>query len=107
MFQTIKKAFQMKDIRMKLMFTFLFMLLYRLGCYVPVPGIGEALIGDEALGELSYLGIMNMMTGGALSQGTWFAMGIGPYINASIIIQLLTVAIPYLERLSKEDGGRK
>ena len=98
----------MKDIRIKLLFTFLFMILYRLGCYIPVPGIGEYLITDEQLDKVSYLGIMSMMTGGALMNGTWFAMGIGPYINSSIIIQLLTVAIPYLERLSKEgESGRR
>ena len=108
MFETIKKAFQMKDIRIKLLFTFLFIVLYRLGCYIPVPGIGGELITEDQLGSVSYLGIMSMMTGGALMNGTWFAMGIGPYINSSIIIQLLTVAIPYLERLSKEgESGRR
>ena len=108
MFETIKKAFQMKDIRIKLLFTFLFIVLYRLGCYIPVPGIGDYLITQEELNKVSYLGIMSMMTGGALMNGTWFAMGIGPYINSSIIIQLLTVAIPYLERLSKEgESGRR
>ena len=108
MFETIKKAFQMKDIRIKLLFTFLFIVLYRLGCYIPVPGIGGELITEGQLESVSYLGIMSMMTGGALMNGTWFAMGIGPYINSSIIIQLLTVAIPYLERLSKEgESGRR
>ena len=108
MFETIKKAFQMKDVRMKLLFTFLFIVLYRLGCYIPVPGIGDYLITQQELNKVSYLGIMSMMTGGALMNGTWFAMGIGPYINSSIIIQLLTVAIPYLERLSKEgENGRR
>ena len=109
MFETLKNAFKVKEIRVKIWWTLAFLLLYRLGCYIPVPGIGEALISDADLANVSYLSIMSMMSGGALAQGTWFAMGISPYINASIIIQLLTVAIPALERLSKagEDGRRK
>ena len=109
MFETLKNAFKVKEIRVKIWWTLFFLLLYRLGCFIPVPGIGNELISDESLAEVSYLNIMSMMSGGALQQGTWFAMGISPYINASIIIQLLTVAIPALERLSKagEDGRRK
>ena len=109
MFETLKNAFKVKEIRVKIWWTLLFILLYRLGCYIPVPGIGSQLIGSEDLGSVSYLSIMSMMTGGALASGTWFAMGISPYINASIIIQLLTVAIPALETMSKsgEDGRRK
>lgn len=109
MFETLKNAFKVKEIRMKIWFTLLFVLIYRLGCYIPVPGIGDSLIAQSKLNEVSYLNIMSMMSGGALSQGTWFAMGIGPYINASIIIQLLAVAIPALERLSKqgEEGQKK
>lgn len=109
MFETLKNAFKVKEIRVKIWWTLLFILLYRLGCYIPVPGIGESLISSDALTSVSYLNIMSMMTGGALSQGTWFAMGIGPYINSSIIIQLLTVAIPALERMSKagEEGRRR
>ena len=109
MFETIKNAFKVKEIRVKILWTLLFLLLYRLGCHIPVPGIGLELISEAKIGEVSYLNIMAMMNGGALQQGTWFAMGISPYINASIIIQLLTVAIPALERMSKagEEGRRK
>lgn len=108
MFETLKQAFKVKEIRVKIWFTLLLLLVYRLGCYIPVPGIGTELIDNETINSLSYLSIMNMMTGGSLQTGTLFAMGIGPYINSSIIIQLLAVAIPSLERLSKQgEEGRK
>ena len=107
MFETLKNAFKVKEIRIKIYWTLLFLLLYRIGCYIPVPGIGTSLIPDE-FSSNSYLSIMSMMTGGSLANGTLFAMGIGPYINASIIMQLLAVAIPPLERLSKQgEEGRK
>ncbi|MBR2385011.1 MAG: preprotein translocase subunit SecY [Clostridia bacterium] len=107
MFETLKNAFKVKEIRIKIYWTLLFLLLYRIGCYIPVPGIGTSLIPDE-FSNNSYLSIMSMMTGGSLANGTLFAMGIGPYINASIIMQLLAVAIPPLERLSKQgEEGRK
>lgn len=107
MFETLKNAFKVKEIRIKIYWTLLFLLLYRIGCYIPVPGIGTSLIPDE-FSTNSYLSIMSMMTGGSLANGTLFAMGIGPYINASIIMQLLAVAIPPLERLSKQgEEGRK
>ena len=107
MFETLKNAFKVKEIRIKIYWTLLFLLLYRIGCYIPVPGIGEQLF-DSIEQSSSYLNIMSMMTGGSLANGTFFAMGIGPYINASIIMQLLAVAIPPLERLSKQgEEGRK
>ncbi len=108
MFETLKKAFKIKEIRVKIWYTLLFLLIYRVGSYIPIPGIGDKLLDSGALESLTYLNIMNMMTGGSLAQGTFFAMGIGPYINASIIMQLLAVAIPSLERLSKQgEEGRK
>ena len=108
MFKTLVNAFKVKEIRVKIWMTLLFVLIYRVGCYIPVPGVGTGSFA-AALESVSYLNIMSMMTGGSLANGTWFAMGIGPYINASIIIQLLTVAIPALERLSKqgEEGQKK
>ena len=107
MFETLKQAFKVKEIRIKIYITLALLLVYRIGCYIPVPGIGSELIG-AGFENLSYLNIMNMMTGGSLQSGTLFAMGIGPYINSSIIIQLLAVAIPSLERLSKQgEEGRK
>lgn len=108
MFETLKNAFKVKEIRHKIYWTLLFLLLYRIGCYIPVPGVGTTLLDESDLGSASYLNIMSMMTGGSLQNGTLFAMGIGPYINASIIMQLLAVAIPPLERLSKQgEEGRK
>ena len=102
MFQTLVKAFKIKEVRRKIFITLLILLVYRIGCYIPVPGVGGSLIADSELEKFTYLQIMNAMTGSSLMYGTLFAMGIGPYINASIIIQLLTVGIPALERLSKQ-----
>lgn len=108
MFETLKQAFKVKEIRIKIWITLALLLVYRFGCYIPVPGVGTSLIASDTVNSLSYLNIMNMMTGGSLQTGTLFAMGIGPYINSSIIIQLLAVAIPSLERLSKQgEEGRK
>ena len=105
MFQTIVNAFKLKDVRKKILITIALLFIYRLGCYIPVPGVTMF----NGLSDFNFLEIMNGVSGGALSQGTFFAMGIGPYINASIIIQLLSVGIPALERLSKqgEEGKRK
>lgn len=108
MFENIKKAFTDKDIRKKILLTVLFIVIYRLGCFIPVPGIDVSSFAEYFKSSLSYLGIMNAITGGSLSQGTLLALGVGPYINASIIIQLLTAAIPSLEKLSKQgEEGRK
>ncbi len=105
MFQTIVNAFKIKEVRNKILITIALLFIYRLGCYIPVPGVDVF----EGIGDYNFLTIMSAVSGGALQYGTFFAMGIGPYINASIIIQLLTVGIPALERLSKqgEEGRRK
>ena len=105
MFQTIVTAFKLPDVRKKILITIALLFIYRLGCYIPVPGVQVF----EGLNQATFLEIMSAVSGGALLNGTFFAMGIGPYINASIIIQLLTVGIPALERLSKqgEEGKRK
>ncbi len=105
MFQTIINAFKIKEVRRKILITIALIFVYRLGCYIPVPGV----TAFSGLTEYSFLQIMNAVSGSALQYGTFFAMGIGPYINASIIIQLLSVGIPALERLSKqgEEGRRR
>ncbi len=107
MFETIKNCFKVKEIRKKIWMTLLLLLIFRLGCYIPVPGIDTATFG-EAIKENTFLDLMSSITGGSLGNATLFALGISPYINASIIIQLLTVGIPALERLSKQgEEGRK
>ncbi len=106
MFETLKNAFRNKDIRKKILLTLLILLIFRVGCYIPVPGLLRDYF--EISGN-TFLTLMSDITGGALSSGTLFALGIGPYINASIIMQLLAVGIPPLERLSKqgEEGKKK
>ena len=99
MFETIRNALKIKDVRNKILWTILFVVIYRLGCYITVPGLQAIEIED---GTTSIMGLLNSITGSALSQGTIFSLGISPYINSSIIVQLLTVAIPALERWSKE-----
>ncbi len=107
MFQTIVNAFKIKEVRRKILITIALIFIYRLGCYIPVPGVHP--FAESGLADFSFLQIMSAVSGGALGQATFFAMGIGPYINASIIIQLLTAGIPALERLSKqgEEGKKK
>lgn len=108
MFETLKNAFKVKEIRKKIFITLLLLLVYRLGCYIPVPGLDSQQFASVIEGN-NFLNLMNSVTGGALASGTLFALGIGPYINASIIMQLLAVGIPALERLSKqgEEGKKK
>ena len=108
MFKTLRDAFKVKEIRNGLLFTFFVMIVLRIGSVIPVPGINTdalALFLDSKLGQN---GVLNMMTGGSFSQMTIFALGVTPYITSSIIIQLLTIAIPFLEEMSKDgDDGRK
>lgn len=108
MLETLKKAFQSKEIRHKIFMMLLLLLVFRLGCFIPVPGLDRTTFGNSINGT-DFLNLMSSITGGALANGTLFALGIGPYINASIIMQLLAVGIPALERLSKqgEDGRKK
>ncbi len=109
MFKTFANAWKIEELRKKIIFTLMVILVFRIGTAIPVPFISgdglKALVGETG----SLLGYFDMLTGGSFSQATIFALSVTPYINASIIMQLLTVAIPALERLSKEgeDGRRK
>ncbi len=108
MFQTIKNAWKIPDLRKKILFTLLMIVVFRFGSFIPVPFLSPEIIKSLITSEDSLLNLMNTFSGGAFSQATIFAMSISPYINASIIMQLLTVAIPALERISKEgEEGRK
>ena len=111
MFKTLKNAWSIPELRKKLMFTLLILMLYRLGNVIPVPFINTTALSQYFDNVLSstILGLYNAMSGTAFSQATVLALSIQPYINSSIIIQLLCVAIPALERMSKEEGeeGKK
>ena len=106
MFTTLRNAWKIPELRKKLLFVLLILLIYRVGNAVPVPYVNVAALSEYFTQNLSdnVLGLYNMLSGSALSRATVLALSIQPYINASIIIQLLTVAIPALERLSKEGG---
>ena len=110
MLQTLRNAWKIEELRKKILFTLLILALYRLGNAIPVPYVNVAALQTYfAQLQNTVLGLLNVMSGGAFSQATIFALSIQPYINASIIIQLLCIAIPALERMSKEEGeeGRK
>ncbi len=111
MFKTLRNAWSIPDLRKKLIFTVFILLIYRIGSVIPVPFVNVANMAayfDASL-ENTILGLYNAMSGSAFSQASIMALGIQPYINSSIIIQLLCVAIPALERMSKEQGeiGKK
>lgn len=107
MFEVFRNAWKVTELRKKILYTLFIIVIFRFGSAVFVPFLDSSAIANM-LGEGTLLSYLDTMTGGSLSQGTLFAMSITPYINASIIIQLLTVAIPALERLSKEgEEGRK
>src|SRR3954466_4273768 len=104
MLQTILNSFSVPDIRKKLMFTAAILALYRLGAYIPSPGVDPNVLSDNLnnVGGSNILGFLNLFSGGSLSRLSLFALGIMPYITASIILQLMTVVVPSLERLQKE-----
>ena len=108
MIQTFVNAWKVQELRRKILFTLMIILLYRIGANLFIPYINI----DEVARYSSFLndgifGMLSTMSGGAFSQGTFFAVGVSPYITASIVIQLLSIAIPALERLSKDEAGKK
>ena len=110
MLKTLREAFAQKDLRHKILLTLGLMLIYCVGCFLPIPGIDPDVFSSavDSSGSNSFLSLLSSLTGGALSKGAWFAIGVSPYITSSIVIQLLTVAVPALARLSKQGSeGRK
>ena len=107
MFKVLGNAWKIADLRKKILYTLFILLIYRLGCVIPVPGTNAAYIASQ-VENYSLLGFLNVFSGGGLQNMSIFALGVIPYINASIIMNLLTIAIPALERMSKEgEDGRK
>jgi len=104
MLKVLGNAFAIPEIRRKLAFTAAMLALYRLGSYIPVPGVESDALADiqDNFSGSNILGFLNVFSGGSLSRLSLFALGIMPYITASIILQLLTVVVPSLEKLSKE-----
>ncbi|MFR5567221.1 MAG: preprotein translocase subunit SecY, partial [Clostridium sp.] len=110
MFKTIRNAFKVKELRAKILYTFMMLVVIRFGCQLPIPGIQTTFFADWfAKQTTDVFGFFNAMTGGSFSSMSIFALSITPYITSSIIIQLLTIAIPKLEELQKdgEDGRKK
>ena len=108
MLSAIKNAWSIPDLRKKITFTLWMLLIFRIGSYIPVPGIASDILA-ERMSASSLFDFMNILSGGSFKQLTIFAMGVIPYINASIILQLLTMVVPYFEKLAKEgqEGRRK
>lgn len=103
MLETIRNAWKIPDLRKKILYTILLLVVYRFGSTIPVPGIDPTALAELFNSSDSVFGILNLISGNAMQQMTIFALGISPYINASIILNLLTVAIPALERMQRED----
>ena len=109
MFKILKNAWSVPDLRKKILIVLGLLLVFRFGSYIPVPGINRDVLAQLMSSDQNgFFGMFNIISGGAFSNLSIFAMSITPYINASIIIQLLTVAIPSLEKMAKEGNeGRK
>ena len=107
--ETIKNIWKIEDLRGRLITTFLFVLIYRFGSFVILPGIDPgALTALKAQTSGGLLGLLNMFSGGAFANASIFALGIMPYISASIVIQLLTIAVPYFQKMQREgESGRR
>ena len=106
MLESLRKMWKINDLRKKIIYTFLMLVVYRLVGVIPAPGVDAVkVLTSQNVADLPLLGLVNMMTGNNFSQMTIMAMGITPYINASIIMQLLTIAIPALERMQRDEEG--
>ena len=104
MFKTIINAFKTPDVRKRILYTLLLIVLFRLGCYITIPGVDTFALNEAMSNSNGMAGLINIISGGAFSRFSIFAMSITPYITASIVIQLLGIVIPSLERLMKEGG---
>ncbi len=109
MFKTIKNALKTPDVRKRVLYTLLLIVIFRIGCYITVPGVNSITLNEAMASNNGVAGLIDMISGGAFSRFSVFAMSISPYITASIVIQLLGMIIPSLEKLTKEGGeeGRK
>ena len=109
MFKTIKNALKTPDVRKRLLYTLVLIVLFRLGCYITVPGVNTIVLNEAMTSSNGIAGFIDIISGGAFSRFSIFAMSISPYITASIVVQLLAMVIPSLERMAKEGGeeGRK
>ena len=109
MFKTIKNALKTPDVRKRLLYTLVLIILFRLGCYITVPGVNTVILNEAMSSNNGLVGFIDIISGGAFSRFSIFAMSISPYITASIVVQLLAMVIPSLERLVKEGGeeGKK
>ena len=107
MLETLRNAFKIKDVRQRIIFTFMMLIVVRIGCELPVPGVDGSVFKDF-FSSSDGLGFFDALTGGSFENMSVFALNITPYITSSIIMQLLTIAIPALEEMQKEGGeGRK
>ena len=109
MFKTLRNAFQVADIRKRIAYTFMMLVVVRLGSLLPAPGVDASVLSSYFSGQYSAFNFLNVFTGGSLEQMSIFALSISPYITSSIIVQLLTIAIPKLEEMQKdgEEGKKK
>ena len=109
MFKTIKNALKTPDVRKRLIYTLILIVLFRLGCYITVPGVNTIVLNQAMTSSNGLSGFIDIISGGAFSRFSIFAMSISPYITASIVVQLLAMIIPSLERMVKEGGeeGKK
>ena len=109
MWQILENSWKIDELRSRILFTLAMVAVFRLGCQIPTPGVNPDEVAKLFEGQQGVLGFLNMFSGGALERFSVFSLGIAPYINASIIMQLLVYVVPYLEKLQKEEGaeGRK
>jgi len=109
MWQILENSWRIQELRGRILFTLAMVAVFRLGCQIPTPGVNPEEVAKLFEGQQGVLGFLNMFSGGALERFSVFSLGIAPYINASIIMQLLVYVVPYLEKLQKEEGaeGRK
>ncbi|MGN6569130.1 MAG: preprotein translocase subunit SecY, partial [Flavipsychrobacter sp.] len=104
--ETLKNIWSIEELRKRILFTILLVAVYRVGCYITLPGLNPALLNDNG-GPGGLLGILNMFAGGAFSRASIFALGVMPYISASIFMQLAGIVIPQVAKLQKEESGRR
>src|SRR5690606_30654762 len=107
LFTTLSNIWKIEDLRVRILNTLLFLLIYRVGSFIVLPGVSATALDNQQARE-GILGLLNMFAGGSFARASIFALGVMPYISASIVVQLLGIAVPYFQKMQKEgDSGRK